>query len=1245
MELNKLLGERPAGPLAEIMFYQSWLPKNTETFGVSEKQPQGYSPGKGDIEMYYRVNGKKYTFKVEIKSTINGTISSTVIPSKLYDILNEEGIFNGKTIPDNESGNTISFVDFIKSDASEYFKAFAESYNKSASAIKDKDNLEIKGSTFFKDLFKEARTEANNKQVKKGGNITLEEKKNRQPTLKFKLTGKEFEEIFINSYVNSNTKMIIVAELGFKAFALTKDFADATGLPLFGLSTDAGTYPEANVYMTISTGGPKTNLGDYALTYGSIRGHIVIDAENRKQIIKNGGGNDLNLSTENKQLQEQIANKLSGKLSVTHGLPIDPSLVPGVRFSKTDFARKKAIIVVGGIGSGKTTIINKIIDKLNLKRLGFNVVDEDVERSRIQQDKTISEASAYQNARKSVKKRLNDLSDNGDGIIYDNVGGNRNLTTKKVDELKSKGYDVSMILVDTNVEIAKKRDAARDRSMGDFMVEFSNGLVERRKNLYAKDFKGNFALINTDNLDLKQGLPLPFVEKVKSIIKYAVTSEDLSDRFNDIIQETKGVNAGQTFSDSLAQQKGARIGNYKFFVPPSADDFMGLMYAFMGKGSIGELHEDFFEAALNGPYKRGVAGLESAKQKMDDDYKALKKRYPKIAKKLGKKIPGMEYTYDQAIRVYLWKFNSEVFDVDLVKTVGLDQSEINDLFFTVANDVELQGFARGLGLLTNLPKGYTDPSSTWLLDNIASDLNNISEKVSRKKFLSEFILNTEAIFSKENLNKIQAIYGTKFRSALEDSLYAMKNGTSRNFGDNQIANQFADWLNGSVGAIMFINARSASLQLLSTINYINWSDNNMLTAAARFADQKQFWADFQKIINSDKLRQRRKGLSTDVQAAELANSVATSKSQYKSALRYLLRIGFTPTQAADAIAISFGGASFYRNRIKTYEKSFSKEEAERKAWEDFVKITDATQQSADASMVSQQQRNPLTRFILAFQNTAMQYNRVMKKSFLNLINRRGSDRENISKIIYYGAVQNFIFNAVQQAMFAMIWGVDESDEKEEERFWKLGNGMLDTILRGSGWKGAVISNLKNTILRYQKEEAKGNFKADHLVTAIQLFNVAPSVGSKLDKLYGAYKTNWYERDVIKAKGHSFDSPIWMVYGKLASATLNIPADRVVSKINNLVMASKSYTDAWQKVALTAGWSSWSLGLKNIENEGIKSRGAKARKKAGIEKAKITRAKTTAENKKEREAKEQRNSGFRKRQSTSRTSTTRRSFDR
>ena len=46
---------------------------------------------------------------------------------------------------------------------------------------------------------------------------------------------------------------------------------------------------------------------------------------------------------------------------------------------------------------------------------------------------------------------------------------------------------------------------------------------------------------------------------------------------------------------------------------------------------------------------------------------------------------------------------------------------------------------------------------------------------------------------------------------------------------------------------MFFNRRSAVLQLLSTVNFINWSDNNPAKAAMAFANQKQFWSDFEKI--------------------------------------------------------------------------------------------------------------------------------------------------------------------------------------------------------------------------------------------------------------------------------------------------------------------------------------------------------------------------------------------------------------
>lgn len=43
---------------------------------------------------------------------------------------------------------------------------------------------------------------------------------------------------------------------------------------------------------------------------------------------------------------------------------------------------------------------------------------------------------------------------------------------------------------------------------------------------------------------------------------------------------------------------------------------------------------------------------------------------------------------------------------------------------------------------------------------------------------------------------------------------------------------------------MFFNTRSALLQTISSFNFINWSDNNIVKAGAAFADQKQFWADF-----------------------------------------------------------------------------------------------------------------------------------------------------------------------------------------------------------------------------------------------------------------------------------------------------------------------------------------------------------------------------------------------------------------
>ena len=143
-------------------------------------------------------------------------------------------------------------------------------------------------------------------------------------------------------------------------------------------------------------------------------------------------------------------------------------------------------------------------------------------------------------------------------------------------------------------------------------------------------------------------------------------------------------------------------------------------------------------------------------------------------------------------------------------------------------------------------------------------------------------------------------------------------------------------MNGGISVVMNWNTRSALLQTLSTVNFINWGDNSILAAGKAFANQPQFWRDFSYIFNSDMLKQRRAGLRTSIESNELMSEVEGAVNPVRAAIRYLLRVGFTPTKIADRFAIAMGGAPMYRNRIKTYEKQgYNKVEAEAKAWLDF----------------------------------------------------------------------------------------------------------------------------------------------------------------------------------------------------------------------------------------------------------------------------------------------------------------------
>jgi len=693
----------------------------------------------------------------------------------------------------------------------------------------------------------------------------------------------------------------------------------------------------------------------------------------------------------------------------------------------------------------------------------------------------------------------------------------------------------------------------------------------------------------------------------------------LSKEFNNILERKTGVEAFKTFSAVQAQKRGEKKGRFKFFIAPSVDDFRGLVnYAFAGKGKQGEADMKWLEDNLMTPYAKGIAAINGIRQQIKRDFKTAVKAFPKQYQLLNKEIGKTGFTYDQAVRVYLWGKAG-------IKVPGLSQKDTKILQDAIRENPELMDFADAM-LVVARRDTWMEPSEHWSASTLLSDLNSMTEKIGRKKYLEEFIANADAIFTEENLNKIEALYGRAHRDAIVDALYSMKNGTNREKNTNKQINAWLNWINGSTGAIMFFNRRSALLQMLSTVNFINYSDNNPLKAAAAFANQKQYWTDWAMIFNSDKLKERRGGLKQDVSSNEIASIANANKNSPQAILAKLLRLGFTPTQIADSMAIASGGATFYRNRVNTYlKKGMTQKEAEQQAFLDFSKISDETQQSSDPALVSQVQRSNLGRLVFAFQNTPMQMTRLMKKDALDIINGRGDWRAKVARITYYGAIQNFIFSSLQSALFAMLPGFDDDDEdltaaeldkknaKEEAKIARVLNSMLDTLLRGSGVYGAVFSTVKNVIREYNKQEEKG-FMSEHAYTVLSLFNISPPIGSKARKIHSAIQTRKFEKDEIAARGWGVVAdgrldlgPNWSILGKVLSAAVSVPLDRVVDELTSISEAFDARNKAWQRIALALGWKTWDVGAIEENAEAIKAAAKKKRKEAGVEKAKETRA--------------------------------------
>jgi len=683
--------------------------------------------------------------------------------------------------------------------------------------------------------------------------------------------------------------------------------------------------------------------------------------------------------------------------------------------------------------------------------------------------------------------------------------------------------------------------------------------------------------------------------EVEQQIKFS-KKQNFNKTFNDIIENKTGIPSSREVSAARAKVRGDGKGRFKFFIPPSAEDFVGLLYTTLGKGKVGDTQMAWYKENLLDPYAAAMRNISAARISMMKNYNALVDKLDITPKDLDQKIPGSDFTKEQAVRYHIWTKQGNTIP-------GINDSDKAEFGEFMNKNPELQQFANTLIALTK-NEGYAKPEKSWVTGTITTDLLEVLNTDTRVKYLKVWQNNVDEIFSGNNLNKLEAAFGNNYRYALENSLDRMKSGRNRSPNMDKLTGNLLDYLNSSTGVIMFFNTRSAVLQTISSINFINWSDNNPIAAGKAFANQKQYWKDFKYLFNSDYLVDRRGGLKMEVEEAEIAS--LAKKGGPKAVIARILQLGFTPTQIADSFAISSGGSTFYRNRIKSLMKAdneLSQAEAEQIAFDDFREAAEDSQQSSRPDKISQQQAGPLGRIILAFANTPAQYARLTKKAAMDLKNGRGDAKTNISKIIYYMAVQNFIFVSLQQALIGLAFEDEDEEGLTNDKTINVANSMLDSILRGIGVAGAIVSTIKNVGLRIYKESEKD--RPEYSNVADELLKISPPISSKYSKVKSVGRAFEWDQDKMKTMGFDIQNPAYLAVGNTVAAVGNVPLDRVIKKAQNVEAAITENMHAWQRTGLILGWDKWSLGLTKKEQEAEKA--MKAAKKAATKKAKKARA--------------------------------------
>ena len=179
----------------------------------------------------------------------------------------------------------------------------------------------------------------------------------------------------------------------------------------------------------------------------------------------------------------------------------------------------KAIFFAGSPGSGKTYVARKLAGAFQ----GLKQVNMDIWFKRLMTKKNLSwkmppeeepeREKQRQRSKELVAKQQQQYADSGLGLLIDSTGRVYNTVEQIKSSLEEKGYETTMVFVNTDLQTALRRNKERERTLPDKLIHQNFEVIEQNLGRFQRLFNNIHIINNSESAQNTMPEQLEQVEK------------------------------------------------------------------------------------------------------------------------------------------------------------------------------------------------------------------------------------------------------------------------------------------------------------------------------------------------------------------------------------------------------------------------------------------------------------------------------------------------------------------------------------------------------------------------------------------------------------------------------------------------------------------------------------------------------------------------------------------------------------